>query len=107
MKIVTFRKKTYTRELLVVALEAAFPNIDEENAVYIGITNEPEQRLNDHNVDEDDFYQVYEANSRETAKEVEKYLLDSHPYAVGDTGGGNDDSVFVYAFNWNDKKHKK
>lgn len=105
--MITFRKKTYTREQLVVALESTFPSIDEKDAVYIGITDDPEKRLNDHNVDADDTCQVYEANSRETAKEVEKYLLDNHPNAVGDTGGGNEDSVYVYAFNWNGKKHKK
>lgn len=65
---------------------------------YVGIATDPEARLfNDHNVDREKGAWIYErAQSSRIARQVEQaYLKTGHD---GGTGGGDDDSVFVYAF---------
>ena len=91
---------------IITAIEDQFPNLDKKDEVYVGITNNPDKRLSDHKVDNDDKCIILKANSRETAKEIEKYILDNHPNALGDTGGGTDDTVFIYAFEWDFDKHE-
>src|SRR5690554_4802549 len=70
------------------------------NKFYIGITNDIQRRLFDeHKVDEEKgTYFFREATSKESACRIEKYLLDKYPFFDGDTGGGIDDSVFVYIY---------
>ena len=101
------RNKTYTREQIVCLIEWAFPEIDQKNRVYVGLTNDPQTRLTAHKVDNEDAFIVVKAIDRTTAMEVEKYLLNFHPDALGDTGGGKDDTVYVYAFEWVANKHQK
>lgn len=61
---------------------------------YIGITNNIERRLAQHNVKNYDL--AYKMNSKQYAQEIEEYFLDKG--MDGDTGGGNDDSVCVYVY---------
>lgn len=68
------------------------------NEVYVGIAKDPEDRLfNEHKVQKDDGIWIYcPANSSDCAREVEKYLLAKG--AVGGPGGGDDDTIYVYAY---------
>ena len=68
---------------------------------YVGITNDIERRLfSEHNVDCKQDYWIYRpASSKSIAQEVEEYFLDAG--MDGDTGGGNDDTTYVYAFKKN------
>jgi len=66
---------------------------------YVGITGDTNQRLfGDHNVDkEKGQWCRKEAYSSDDARDIEKYFLDECG-TDGGPGGGNDDSVYVYAF---------
>ena len=65
---------------------------------YIGITNDIERRLfGEHNVNKDKSWWIYrEATDKTTAQSVEEYYLDKG--MKGDTGGGNDDTTYVYCY---------
>lgn len=65
---------------------------------YVGITNEIERRLfTEHNVSKDNAWWIYSvAINKATAQKVEEYYLDKG--MEGDTGGGTDDSVYVYCY---------
>lgn len=67
---------------------------------YIGITNDIERRLFiEHNVKKEvgaAWWITREAINKETAQSVEEYYLDKG--MQGDTGGGNDDSTYVYCY---------
>lgn len=65
---------------------------------YIGITNDVERRLfGEHNVSKDKSWWIYsEAADKATAQAVEEYYLDKG--MKGDTGGGNEDTTFVYCY---------
>ena len=65
---------------------------------YIGITNDVERRLfEEHNVSKQNGCWIYiEADSKSIAQDVEEYFLDKG--MQGDTGGGNDDSTYVYCY---------
>ena len=65
---------------------------------YVGITNDIERRLfTEHNVSRENAWWIYrEAVDKATAQSVEEYYLDKG--MKGDTGGGTDDSVFVYCY---------
>lgn len=65
---------------------------------YVGITNDIERRLfGEHNVDRNNGWWIYcEAINKATAQEVEEYYLNKG--MKGDTGGGNEDSTFVYCY---------
>ena len=65
---------------------------------YVGITNDIERRLfTEHNVSKNNAWWIYrEATDKATAQEVEEYYLAKG--MNGDTGGGTEDSVFVYCY---------
>ncbi len=65
---------------------------------YIGITNDIERRLfNEHSVSKDNDWWIYlEATSKTSAQKVEEHFLNKG--MQGDTGGGNDYSVYVYCY---------
>ncbi len=64
---------------------------------YVGITNDIDVRLfQQHKVDKQGFYIVEDAKTKSNAQFVESYFLDKG--MQGDTGGGKDDSTFVYCY---------
>lgn len=65
---------------------------------YVGITNDPDRRLEEHNVDTSnhDGYIVFLAETQSSAHDAEIELEDLG--YDGDTGGDANDSKFVYAF---------
>ena len=73
-------------------------NVTRWNEVYVGISKDPEDRLfNGHRVQENKDVWIYcQAFSSDDAREVEKILLAKG--ADGGPGGGDDDSIYVYAY---------
>lgn len=65
---------------------------------YIGITNDIERRLfNEHNVPKKGHWRIHsEALNKEHAQKVEEHFLAKG--MKGDTGGGNDDTTWVYCY---------
>ena len=65
---------------------------------YIGITNDIERRLfGEHNVPRNGHWRIHcEAINKEHAQVVEEHFLNKG--MKGDTGGGTDDSVWVYCY---------
>lgn len=65
---------------------------------YIGITNDIERRLfGEHNVPQDNHWRIHkEAINKEHAQAVEEHFLEKG--MMGDTGGGTDDTVWVYCY---------
>lgn len=65
---------------------------------YVGITNDIERRLFDeHKVSEKNGWWIYrQAIDKKTAQHVEEYFLNKG--MKGDTGGGTDDSSFIYCY---------
>ena len=68
---------------------------------YVGITKDIDRRLfQEHGVDKDSDRWIWcEANAKADAQTVEEYFLDAG--MDGDTGGGNDDTTYVYVFKKN------
>ena len=67
---------------------------------YVGITANPDDRLfNDHNVNKDDKgdWICRQAADIQVAREVERYFIEKHR-TKGGPGGGDDRSLFVYAY---------
>lgn len=65
---------------------------------YVGITNNIERRLFvEHNVSKENAWWIYRtATDKATAQKAEEYYLAKG--MEGDTGGGSDDSVYVYCY---------
>ena len=67
---------------------------------YIGITNDIDRRLfGEHNVPKEQgaaWWIIQEAINKNTAQKVEEHFLAKG--MKGDTGGGTDDSVWVYCY---------
>lgn len=65
---------------------------------YCGITDNIERRLfEEHNVSRDSGFWIYgPADNIEVAREVERHYLDLG--MQGNTGGGNEDSIWVYCY---------
>ena len=66
----------------------------------VGITNNPERRLfnaDEHNVDKNNGEWIHcPADSKADAQNIEEYFLSLG--IDGDTGGGKDDTTFVYCY---------
>lgn len=65
---------------------------------YVGITNDIERRLFvEHNVKKDNHWYIYQAAiDKSEAQTVEEYFINKG--MKGDTGGGTDDSIYVYCY---------
>lgn len=65
---------------------------------YIGITNDIERRLfSEHKVSKTNGWWIWcESLDKSVAQEIEEYYLDKG--MKGDTGGGQDDSRYVYCY---------
>lgn len=65
---------------------------------YVGITNDVERRLfGEHNVQKNGRWWIFrDAINKSTAQSVEEHYLNRG--MKGDTGGGTDDSTFVYCY---------
>jgi hypothetical protein len=65
---------------------------------YVGITDNVEERLHGfHKVPKEGHWFIYcPADSEDIARNVEKYFLKKG--MDGDTGGGDDDTIFVYCY---------
>ena len=65
---------------------------------YIGITNAIERRLfGEHKVSKENGWWIYcVADTKAVAQAVEEFYLDKG--MKGDTGGGNDDTIYVYCY---------
>ena len=66
--------------------------------MHIGITKDPIRRLfHEHKITDEDYWWTYiKADSEETARAVERYFIEMG--MQGGTGGGDNESVFVYCF---------
>ena len=88
-----------SRNQVIAEIDAYMQKFNYTNSNwYVGIAADPRDRLfNDHNVDEENGIWIYrEALSTYDAREIERaYLATGHD---GGPGGGDDNSVFVYAF---------
>ena len=69
---------------------------------YIGITSDIETRLfNAHNVNEQNDIWIYDnANTETSARSIEEYFVETLG-TDGGTGGGDNTSIFVYAYKKN------
>ena len=63
---------------------------------YVGITADPDSRLEEHGVQDDDWYIVRRLGSAEAARRVEDSLLKLG--CDGGAGGGDEASTAVYAY---------
>lgn len=91
---------TKTKEQIIADIDAHLQKSDKKyySDFYIGITNDIERRLfTEHNVSRTDAWWIFrEATNKTTAQEVEEYYLENG--MKGDTGGGTEDSTFVYCY---------
>lgn len=91
-----------TKEQIIAAIDAHLQSSNQKyyKDFYIGITNDIERRLFDeHNVDrtKDAAWWIYDtAINKTTAQAVEEYYLAKG--MRGDTGGGTNDSIYVYCY---------
>ena len=76
----------------------AIVKVDSIERIHIGITKDPIRRLfHEHKISDEDYWWIYiKADSEETARAVERYFIEMG--MQGGTGGGDNESVFVYCF---------
>ena len=93
-------KNKMTKKEIVIEFEK-YIGIDNYSGWYVGITNDIDRRLfGEHEViKKQDRWIWCPADSKDVAQEVEACFLDAG--MDGDTGGGNDDTTFVYAYKKN------
>ena len=63
---------------------------------YVGVAADPNERLSEHGVQEDDWWIVRRLDSAEGARRVEEFLLKLG--CDGGSGGGDEESTAVYAY---------
>ncbi len=89
-----------TKDQIIADFDAHLQKSSKEyySDFYVGITNDIERRLfTEHNVHKDNAWWIWrEATNKATAQAVEEYYLDKG--MKGDTGGGTDDSTYVYCY---------
>lgn len=90
----------YTKDQIIADVDAHLQESAKQyySDFYIGITNDVNRRLfTEHNVDKDNAWWIYmNAIDKATAQAVEEYYLNKG--MKGDTGGGADDSTYVYCY---------
>lgn len=88
----------YNSDAIVASILAAIDKISGtyHSDFYIGITNNIERRLSEHNVDANDCIKIMEATNKDEAEMAETTLI--HCGLKGGTGGGTDDTNFVYCY---------
>ena len=86
----------YNSDAIVASILAAIDKIPGtyHSDFYIGITNNIERRLSEHNVD--DCIKIMEATNKNEAEMAETTLI--HCGLKGGPGGGTDDTNFVYCY---------
>lgn len=84
---------------IVASIVAALNNYPEcpHSDFYVGITNNLDRRLADHQVMRDDCLRILRATSYDEAHMAESTLINLHQM-TGNVGGGTDDSVWVYCY---------
>ncbi len=89
-----------TKEQIITEIDAYLQKSDKKywSDYYIGITNDIDRRLfTEHNVNRNNAWWIWEeATSKSVAQAVEEYYLAKG--MKGDTGGGTDDSTYVYCY---------
>lgn len=89
-----------TKDQIIADINAHLQKSNKEHwgDYYIGITNDIPRRLfSEHNVSENNAWWIWcEAINKATAQAVEEHFLALG--MRGDTGGGTDDSTFVYCY---------
>ena len=63
---------------------------------YVGVAADPNERLSEHGVQENDWWIVRRLGSAEKARRVEEFLLKLG--CDGGSGGGGEESTAVYAY---------
>ncbi|MEE8346027.1 MAG: hypothetical protein V3S20_01645 [Dehalococcoidia bacterium] len=63
---------------------------------YVGIAADPDERLSEHGLRENDWYLVRRLGSADAARRVEDFLLKLG--CDGGSGGGDEESTAVYAY---------
>lgn len=88
-------KEEIIKEITAYLVDCGIKNWNE---VYVGIADDVEERLfTYHKVDKDSGIWIYcQADSSDCAREVEKYFFGQG--TKGGSGGGNDDTRYVYAY---------
>ena len=91
---------TYNYQQIVSGIDTAISKTGARyyNQFYVGITTNIGRRLfTEHNVDEKkDWWIWYKATTKQIAQDVEEHYLNKG--MQGDTGGGTDDSTYVYCY---------
>lgn len=65
---------------------------------YVGIASDPKDRLfNEHNVDENSWWIYRQAESSQSARNVEELIIKTY-HTDGGTGGGDHSTKYVYAY---------
>ena len=92
--------KAMTKEKIIEAFQTFLSESSKQrySDFYVGITNDVDRRLfGEHNVDKEHWGWIYaQANDKNVAQLVEEYFLNKG--MKGDTGGGTDDTVYVYCY---------
>ena len=85
---------------MIMAIENHINNADGGDSYsdwYVGITDNPERRFQEHGVTGINHGVGFPAVNNSIAREVENYFLKSRG-CQGAGGGGDEDSVYVYAY---------